>query len=161
MALYPRRTATNTLDFLDQVMERMPFPVQRFQTDRGREFFSYAIQERLMEWGIKFRPIKPASPHLNGKVERSQRTDLDEFYATVDIRDAALSNRLDEWEFYYNWHRPHGSLQGQTPCEKHSSLIDKTPLREEVEAMYDPTKERIFLQDYKLDMALKALKRSL
>jgi transposase-like protein len=64
VALYPRRTALNTLNFLDQVMERMPFPIQRFQTDRGQEFFAYGVQERLMEWGIKFRPIKPASPHL-------------------------------------------------------------------------------------------------
>ena len=38
-----------------------------------------------MEYGIKFRPLKPASPHLNGKVERSQRTDLEEFYASVDL----------------------------------------------------------------------------
>ena len=38
-----------------------------------------------MEYGIKFRPIKPPSPHLNGKVERSQRTDIEEFYATPDL----------------------------------------------------------------------------
>jgi hypothetical protein len=38
-----------------------------------------------MEYGIKFRPLKPASPHFNGKAERSQRTDLEEFYATVDL----------------------------------------------------------------------------
>ncbi len=41
LALYKRRTAKNTLDFLDQVMERMPFPIQRIQTDRGQEFFAY------------------------------------------------------------------------------------------------------------------------
>lgn len=37
-----------------------------------------------MSWGIKFRPIKPRSPHLNGKVERTQRADLEEFWPTVD-----------------------------------------------------------------------------
>ena len=57
----------------------MPFPIQRIQTDRGREFFAIKVQEQLMEWGIKFRPIEPASPYLNGKVERSQLTDLQEF----------------------------------------------------------------------------------
>jgi hypothetical protein len=31
-------------------------------------------QERLMDWGIKFRPVKPGSPRLNGKVERSKRS---------------------------------------------------------------------------------------
>ena len=59
--------------FLKRVIEEMPFPVQAIQTDRGREFFAYCFQEKLMEYGIKFRPIRPASPHLNGKVERSQR----------------------------------------------------------------------------------------
>lgn len=84
--LFKRRTAANSITFLEQVVEEMPFPIQRIQTDRGLEFFAYKFQEVLMEWGIKFRLIKPASPHLNGKVERSQRTDLDEFYSTVDIK---------------------------------------------------------------------------
>lgn len=45
-------------------------------------------------YGIKFRPIKPASPHLNGKVERSQRTDIEEFYATVNLKAPDLSQQL-------------------------------------------------------------------
>jgi transposase InsO family protein len=81
IALYKRRTAKNTLDFIEnQVFYRLPFPIQRIQTDRGQEFMAYEVQEKLLEWGIKFRPIRPASPNLNGKVERTQRTDLDEFY---------------------------------------------------------------------------------
>jgi len=35
-------------------------------------------------------------PHLNGKVERSQKTDLDEFYATVDLTSPDLEGLLDE-----------------------------------------------------------------
>src|SRR5581483_9209690 len=85
LALYKRRSAANSLLFLEKVIEEFPFPIQRIQTDRGREFFAYAFQEKLIEYGIKFRPLKPVSPHLNGKVERSQRTDLEEFYATVDL----------------------------------------------------------------------------
>lgn len=38
LRLYSRRMAANTLDFIDCVIEEMPFPIQRFQTDRGREF---------------------------------------------------------------------------------------------------------------------------
>jgi transposase InsO family protein len=40
LRLYSRRTASNTLDFLDAVIEEMPFAFQRIQTDRGREFFA-------------------------------------------------------------------------------------------------------------------------
>lgn len=78
----------------------MPFPIQRLQIDRGREFFAYVFQERMMEYGIKFRPNKPASPHLNGKVERSQKTDLEEFWSTVDLMSPNLEKQLDEWQIY-------------------------------------------------------------
>lgn len=54
-------------------------------------------QEKLMELGIKFRPNKPASPHLNGKVERSQKTDKTEFYATIDIHSEDIDTLLAEW----------------------------------------------------------------
>ena len=53
-----------------------PFPVQRVQTDRGREFFAVKVQERFKQCSIKFRPNKPGSPHLNGKVERYQQTPI-------------------------------------------------------------------------------------
>ncbi|RWL81009.1 MAG: IS481 family transposase, partial [Mesorhizobium sp.] len=40
--VYSRATGANTLDFLERVIEEMPFPIQRIQTDRGREFFAEA-----------------------------------------------------------------------------------------------------------------------
>jgi transposase InsO family protein len=160
LALFPKRTATNTLTFIDQVIEEMPFPIQRIQTDRGREFFAYKVQEYLMDIGIKFRPIKPASPHLNGKVERAQKTDLIEFYATVDIKSPDLRQLLGEWQHFYNWFRPHGSLKGNTPMERYFELNEKTPFSWEVEELYDASKERLQIQNYRLDLELARLKRS-
>ena len=96
LRIYPRRTAGNTLKFLDSVIEEMGFAIQRIQTDRGSEFFAYKVQETMMDYGIKFRPIRPGSPHLNGKVERSQKTDKLEFYATQDLDDPELPDRLSE-----------------------------------------------------------------
>lgn len=90
--VFKRRTAANTLTFIDKVIEEMPFPIQRVQTDRGTEFFAEKVQLKLMEHGIKFRPNKPGSPHLNGKVERSQRTDKEEFYSTVNFDLDELKN---------------------------------------------------------------------
>ena len=50
-----------------------------------------------MKYSIKFRPVKPGSPHLNGKVERSQQTDLREFYANTDLSNfETLKNQLAE-----------------------------------------------------------------
>jgi transposase len=74
LGLYPRRTAANTLAFLERLQAEMPFPVQRVQTDRGQEFFAYEVQDELRERHIEFRPNRPRAPHLNGKVERVQRT---------------------------------------------------------------------------------------
>jgi hypothetical protein len=101
------------------------------------------------------------SPHLNGKVERSQRTDLEEFYPTVDLKDPTLPQKLADWQDYYNEFRPHGSLNSKTPWEKWNELAIKTPYRDEVEAAFDESKERLQLQNYRDDLYWQKLKRSL
>lgn len=158
LRVYPRRTAANTLDFLDAVIEEMGFPIQRIQSDRGTEFFALKVQEKLMEYGIKFRPIRPGSPHLNGKVERSQKTDKIEFYASVDLDDPELEYRLAEWQHYYNWRRPHGALKGKTPKQRACELSYVTPLWEDVSGLYDPATERVQERNYRLDLQLRKLK---
>jgi transposase InsO family protein len=66
--------------------------------------------------------MKPSTPRLNGKVERSHRIDEEEFYLTLQgvvIDDTKLFNeRLREWENFYNYDRPHGALGGGTPYER-------------------------------------------
>ncbi|APC96170.1 IS481 family transposase [Francisella tularensis subsp. novicida] len=109
LKIYTRAIAKNILDFIDIMCEEFSFAIQRIKTDRGREFFAIDVQKKLMSYGIKFRPNKPGSPHLNGKVERSQKTDLEEFYALADLSDFdALQYSLAEWQMFYNWHRSHG-----------------------------------------------------
>lgn len=162
LEIYKRRTAENTLLFLDLMIERFPFSIQRVQTDRGKEFFAFKVQEKLMDLSIKFRPNKPRSPHLNGKVERSQKTDLAEFYAVTDMSDfAKLKFDLECWQFFYNWQRPHGALKGKTPSEVVSELVEKTPLWDEVIVNYEKKKEYIQEQNYQYDLEIKKLKRCL
>jgi len=157
LAVFPRRTAANTLLFMEQVTEEMPFPIQRIQTDRGTEFFATSVQQWLMDNSIKFRPIKPRSPHLNGKVERSQKTDLGEFWALTKTDDPELDLRLAEWQHYYNWFRPHGSLTGKAPMDVFFDKLHDTPLREDVDQQYVPEKERFREADYRRDQALREL----
>lgn len=161
LRIYRKRNAANTLDFLDKVIAELPFTIQRFQTDRGGEFFAHKVQERLMKYGIKFRPIRPASPHLNGKVERSQKTDKIEFWAICDLTDSDLDMRLAEWQHYYNWRRPHGAHNGLTPMQKACALADSTPLWEEVSELYVPSRERFQERNYRADLQLRKLKGSL
>lgn len=157
--VFNRRTAANTLLFIDKVIEEMPFSIQRFQTDRGTEFFAEKVQRKLMGYGIKFRPNKPGSPHLNGKVERSQRTDKEEFYSTVNLDLDELKNEtLPEWQHYYNWHRAHGSFKGKTPMDKVCEHLEKTPLWEEVNNEYQSENERVQLSNYQRDLQMRKLK---
>ena len=160
LALYKRRTAANTIKFIDKLIDEMPFPIQRIQTDRGGEFFALKVQEYLMKFSIKFRPIRPGAPHLNGRVERSQRTDLDEFYSSVNLKSQDLEDQLQEWQHFYNWNRPHGSLGGLSPMDKYFLLSEKTPFWDEVEELYDDIKEQYQEQNYRTQLLVKRLKRS-
>lgn len=126
LRIYDRLDQTSAIRFLDYVLEKLPFKVEVIQTDHGAEFgsrFHYHVLDR----GIGHVYIKPATPRLNGKVERSHRIDAEEFYRMLDgvvIDDTGLFNeRLKEWEDFYNFNRPHGALGGQTPYER---LREKT-----------------------------------
>jgi len=158
-AIYSRSNAKNTIDFLELLLDAFVVPIQYIQTDRGAEFMAEEVQTWLKEHNIKYRPNKPGSPHLNGKVERVQRTALDEFYSGADLKSPILESELGEWVMYYNYQRIHGSF-GTTPMERFAKKIDEAPFWEEVSSRYDPQKERFRVQDYALDQQLNKLKTS-
>lgn len=126
LRIYPRSDQKTAIQFLDYVLSRLPFQVEKIQTDNGAEFQS-AFHWHVLDQGIGHVYIRPATPRLNGKVERSHRIDTEEFYRLLDgvvLGDLATFNdKLKEWEDYYNYHRPHGGLAGQTPYER---LLQKT-----------------------------------
>jgi transposase InsO family protein len=153
-----RRTAAATLAFLDQVVDEMPFAIQRVQTDRGTEFFAETVQRRLMAEAIRFRPVPPRSPHLNGKVERVQRTALEEFWFTVDPKAPDIADQLAEWVHQYNWDRQHEALNGSTPIDRVCERASKTPLHGEVSDAYEPVRERIQIRDHAVEITLRSLK---
>ena len=121
LRVYDRCNQTTAIRFLDEVMARLPFRVETVQTDNGAEFQS-GFHYHVLDRGIGHVYIRPATPRLNGKVERSHRIDADEFYRLLDgvvIDDSGLfAERLREWENFYNFDRPHGGLGGQTPYER-------------------------------------------
>jgi transposase InsO family protein len=121
LRIYDRCNQQTAIQFLDYLLERLPFRVEVIQTDNGVEFGS-SFHWHVLDKGIGHVYIKPRTPRLNGKVERSHRIDAEEFYRLLDgvvIDDARVFNdKLREWEDFYNYHRPHGSLDGQTPYER-------------------------------------------
>ena len=121
LRIYPAANQKTAIQFLDYLLSRMPFRVEIIQTDNGAEFQS-AFHYHALDKGLGHVYIKPRTPRLNGKVERSHRIDAEEFYRLLDgviIDDTKIfNNKLQEWEDYYNYHRPHGGLGGQTPYER-------------------------------------------
>lgn len=130
LRIYPRNTQKTAIQFLDYVLEKLPFQVDVIQTDNGSEFQS-GFHWHVLDRGIHHAYIKPATPRLNGKVERSHRIDAEEFYAMLDgvvIDDTELFNdKLQAWEDFYNFNRPHGGLDGQTPYERLRQKTTTTP----------------------------------
>jgi transposase InsO family protein len=127
LKVYDACNQRTAIRFIDEVRRRLPFRVHVVQTDNGAEFQSQ-FHWHLEGLDIRHVYIRPRTPHLNGKVERSHRVDDQEFYQLLDARgisdDIHLFNeKLREWEDYYNYHRPHGALGGQTPYER---LLAKT-----------------------------------
>jgi transposase InsO family protein len=121
LKIYQRNNQKTAIEFIDYVLSQLPFAVETIQTDNGAEFQS-AFHWHVLDKGIQHRYIKPRTPRLNGKVERSHRIDAEEFYRLLDgtvIDDTNVFNaKLKEWQDYYNYHRPHGGLNGQTPYER-------------------------------------------
>jgi transposase InsO family protein len=121
LRIYPRNNQRTAIQFVDYVLEKLPFEVETVQTDNGAEFGAQ-FHWHMLDRGLRHTYIKPATPRLNGKVERSHRIDAEEFYRMLDgvvIDSTELFNdKLAEWEHFYNFHRPHGALGGQTPYEQ-------------------------------------------
>ena len=83
-----------------------------------------------------------------------------EFWALIDFSEGHHSDRLSEYQHYYNWVRIRGSL-GKTPMDRVVELSQITPFWDQVEGGYDHSKEYIRIHDYAKDVKLLKLKRSL
>ncbi len=117
LKVYERHTQANAIQFVDHVIATFPFRIREIRTDNGHEFqakFHWHVEDQ----GIRHTYIKPSSPQLNGKVERSHRSDEQEFYQPLSTKgDVDLEAKLQEWERFYNLARPHGAHNGKTPYE--------------------------------------------
>jgi len=99
-------------------IKRLPFSVAAINNDNGGEnegdFSEYLDKENVAQFYSR-----SGTPTDNPRVERSHLTDEREFYGqgnlcrTFDGQSAALT----EWEYIYNFIRPHQALGYLTPME--------------------------------------------
>lgn len=102
LALHSRKTAANSISLLEKAIEEIPFPIQRIRADRGREFFCLCFSVAPVEMGYQVLSYKAPFSSPQREVERSRRTDLQEFYSTVNLQSEDPPTRLQEWQPYYN-----------------------------------------------------------
>jgi transposase InsO family protein len=123
LKIYRRHNQKSSIDFIDYVVEKFPFRIHTVRTDRGHEWQA-RFHWHVEDMGIRHVYIKPRSPQLNGKVERSHRTDQEEFYQLLTyIDDVDLNKKLAAWEEFYNLNRPHGAHGGRPPYEALKSML--------------------------------------
>ena len=117
------------------------------QTDNGLEFTNHkekkyqngttittkkvhALDLLLEKLKIKHQLIRAYTPRLNGKVERSHRSDQESFYDYLKFKTyTELKTKMMKWNITYN-NRPHSSLRNRegkkvwwSPLQKRADLL--------------------------------------
>lgn len=116
----PYLDAEASVAALRVLLPLLPFKVEFIQTDNGLEFQSY-FQRFLEDQDIKHHYIHKSSPNENAVIERSFRTDEEEFFflhyqKARDLND--LNNQFERFLKYYNTERIHLGIELKTPLEK-------------------------------------------
>lgn len=122
LKVYPKLTQENTIDFVKNLLieaKKKGITIKLIQSDNGHEFQA-KFEEYLKSLNIKIQHTWIHTPDQNGVVERSHRTDEEEFYQETEIDYTNLddiNNKLKIWLEYYNTKRLHFSLNYLTPEE--------------------------------------------
>jgi len=108
-----------------EMVPLLPFRSDFIQTDNGLEFqarFNSFVTEDL---GLKHHYIHKSSPNENAVIERSFRTDEEEFFFRLPKRPKDLNElnlAYQQFLFYYNTERPHLGIDLKTPQAKLESV---------------------------------------
>jgi transposase InsO family protein len=96
--------------------------VRRVLTDNGNAYRSREFAQALGP-AVTHRRTRPYRPQTNGKVERFNRTLLDEWaYAQVYQSEDHRVTALPDWLHHYNHHRGHTALGGRPPASRVPNL---------------------------------------
>lgn len=92
--------------------------VERVITDNGACYKSHPWRDVLAAAGITHKRTRPYRPQTNGKVERFNRTLLQEWaYARPYRTETERREAFPDWLHTYNHHRGHTALKGKSPAD--------------------------------------------
>jgi len=114
-----KRSATTFLRASVAYYESLGIKVERVMTDNGSCYKSRAFARTCKQLGIRHIRTKPYTPKTNGKAERFIQTALREWaYAHAYDTSDQRADELPRWTHRYNWHRPHGGIDSNTPISR-------------------------------------------
>ena len=120
--IHPDEKAPGAVAFLKAAVayyESLGVTVSRVMTDNGSCYKAFAFRDACKALGIKHIRTRPYTPKTNGKAERFIQTALREWaYAAAYDTSDQRADALPAWTHSYNWHRPHGGIQSQTPISR-------------------------------------------
>ncbi len=88
-------------------------------TDNGGGYGSRVFRRCSARLGLRHLYTRPYTLRTNGKAERFIQTALREWaYARAYRTSRQRPAHLTPWLHRYNWHRPHGSLNHQSPISR-------------------------------------------
>lgn len=121
--IYKEATARNAANFLEYVMQEMPFQIRSIQVDGGSEFMK-EFELLCKNLNIPLFVLPPKSPECNAHVERSNGTFKYEFYSQYfgKLDFETLQKSLLKFVHFYNNIRPHQSLGYLTPNQFYESI---------------------------------------
>ncbi len=110
-------SSANAKRVFQEFEELCPTPIHIVQTDNGSEFLK-SFHEYLEGQEIKHQFIYPHMPKINAYIERFNRTIQEEFILRNDeiyYDTKAMQRKLTKYLFWYNYQRPHRSLNYMSP----------------------------------------------
>lgn len=137
--IYDELSNANSINFLNKVLqfyEEIGIEVECVQTDNHMTFTNLYVGSRkkkdhqylrphpftkkCLKKGISHILSRPATPRHNCFVERSHRTDEEEFYRLINLpslNNQKLQLELQKWMFRYNCVRLHSSCNNMPPIK--------------------------------------------
>lgn len=115
------RTCAEFWERAEQFFADHTIAVEAVLTDNAKNYLGNDFTAALND--IEHRRIRKRRPQTNGKVERFNRTLLDEWaYARVYTSNSQRTRALDRWLHLYNHHRGHTALGGDPPITHATNL---------------------------------------
>lgn len=139
---YKEHCTSSTIDFVKRAIAYFGYAPAIIQTDNGGEFTNvkkpgqkepvkHGLDILLDKLHIRHQLIRAYTPRLNGKVERSHRSDQESFYNNLKYKTYdELKKKMMKWNIRYN-NRPHSALTNRdgkkvwwTPLQKREDLLN-------------------------------------